>query len=255
MTIIKPSIIAARTRAAQCILDTPELLALYEGVGGLKEDLEQIRDEGLHAEAQALAQSTAKGAQLAATEDALLHFSALQKEYVAVMSALSATSLDLKRANSPATLIKAIEQILLNESTVTVQSVQSDGGEVKTKRTPSMAMEALRAEIAKDAQALLALTSAHPALQKRKVSKSRLETLAVNAEALKGKLAEKAIKKGEKHSTTAAKQEAAARQSEQWRACYRLLSMVGAKDARVAVLLAEAARPKSAKKKAGNSPA
>lgn len=244
--------IAARTRAAQCILDTQDLLALYENVGGLKEDLEHIRDEGLNAEAQLLAQSTAKGAQMAATAGALLHFSALQKEYVAVMSALRAVALDLKLAKSAPELLKAVEQILVNETAVTVQSVQSEGQEktTKTKKSHSTSLEALRAEIAKDAQALIALGAAHAALQKRKVDKTRLETLAADAQALKGKLAEKAIKKGEKSSATAAKHEAAFRQAERWGACYRLLALVGRKDPRVAALLAEAVRSKSEKKAA-----
>lgn len=253
MTTIKASIIAARTRAAQCILDTPDLFALYEGVGGVKEDLEQIRDEGLNAEAQLLAQSTAKGAQLAATSNALLHFSALQKEYVAVMSAVSAALLDLKYQNSPAALIKAVEQILVNEAAVTVQTVQSDGGEKKSKRNPSNSMEALRAEMAKDAKALAALSAAHPTLQKRKVDKTRLEKLAADADALQGKLAEKAVKKGEKQSSTAAKHEAASRQAERWGACYRLLALVGRKDARVAALLTDAVRAKSEKKASDGS--
>lgn len=249
MSQISPFTIAARTRAAQCILETPELLALYENEGGLKEDLEALRDEGLNAEAQLLAQSTAYGDTIAATSKALLHFSALQREYVAVMGALRAVAFDLKQAKVPAELLSAVERILVNEATVTVQSVQADGGEKKKKASRSTSMEALRAEIAKDAKALVALGAAHSALLKRKVSKQRLETLAADAEALKGKLAEKALKKGERRTATLSKAEAVSRQAERWGACYRLLASVGRKDPRVAALLSEAARDKAPKKK------
>jgi hypothetical protein len=44
---LDPSTVAARTRAAQQILDNAELLGLYESVGGLASDLEVIRDAGL----------------------------------------------------------------------------------------------------------------------------------------------------------------------------------------------------------------
>src|SRR5262249_27876827 len=74
------TIIAARTRAAQQILDTSDLLSLYESVGGLVADLHAIRDAGLAAEAQALAQSSAKSAGEAATLEVLTAFAALQKE-------------------------------------------------------------------------------------------------------------------------------------------------------------------------------
>jgi hypothetical protein len=61
-------------------------LALFVAHGGLSSDLEIIRDAGLEVEAQELAKSTAAGKGVLATEDAMLHFAATQKEYVAIMS-------------------------------------------------------------------------------------------------------------------------------------------------------------------------
>jgi hypothetical protein len=241
------STIAARTRAAQQILDTADLLSLYESVGGLASDLEAIRDSGLAAEAGMLAQGSARSAGEAATADVLKSFAALQKEYVAVMAAVQAARRDLEKGGAGHETLVAVDRILVNEAQIVVQTAAQPDGSKKRTASRSASQEALRAEIAKDAAALLDLDAATKALAKRKVTKARLGKLKDEADALAGKLAERAVKKGEQKAKTAAKADVATEQSEAWNACYRLLSLAGQKDARVAALLREAARPRKKK--------
>jgi hypothetical protein len=239
---LSTKVVAARTRAAECILGRPDLLALFSSYGGLDADLEIIRDAGLEVEAQELAKSTATGKGVTATEDAMLHFAAIQKEYVAIMSVVRLVRQDFEDAGN-AELAGTLGQILKNEAVVTVKTVQQEG---KTKRTVSRSTstEALRAEIAKDAKALIASKAAHKALAKRTVPVARLEKLQTGAEELAGKLAERATKKGASRTATAAKSDAVERQSKRWGAAYRVLATVAQADARVAELLKEAARPR-----------
>jgi hypothetical protein len=246
---LSTKVVAARTRAADCILSRPDLLALFLSYGGLSADLEIIRDAGLEVEAQALAKSTAAGKGVTATEDAMLHFAAIQKEYVATMSVVRVVRQDFEDEGN-ALLARTLEQILKNEATVTVKTVQQEG---KTKRSVSRSTstEALRAEIAKDAKALIACKDAHKALAKRKVPVARLDKLRAGAEELAGKLAERATKKGAQRTATAAKSDAVQRQAKRWGAAYRLLAMVGQADARVGELLKEAARPRRGGKSGG----
>jgi hypothetical protein len=244
---LSTKVVAARTRAADCILGRPELLDIFVSYGGLNRDLETIRDAGLEVEAQELAKSTAAGKGVTATEDAMLHFAAIQKEYVAIMSVVRLVRQDFEdEGNAP--LARALEQILKNEAAVTVKTVQQEG---KTKRSVSRSTstEALRAEIAKDAAALIASKDAHKALAKRRVPVARLTKLQAGAEELAGKLAERAMKKGAQRTATAAKSDAVQRQAKRWGAAYRVLAMVGQADARVAELLREAARPRGGGRK------
>ena len=241
------STIAARTRAAQQILDHSDLREVYESVGGLPADLEAIRDAGLAAEAQLLAQSSAKSAGSAATLDVLTAFAALQKEYVAVMAAVQASRRDLEKANAAADVLAEVDRILVNEAQVVVSTTAQPDGSKKRKASRSMSQEALRAEIAKDAAALLALGASHDALAARKVTKERLEKLHTDAEALSGKLAVRTVKKGEQKAMTAARADTVADHSAIWQACYRLLALAGQNDARISALLRDAARPKKSK--------
>jgi hypothetical protein len=245
--LLDASTLAARTRTAQQILDNAELRALYESVGGLASDLEAIRNSGLAAEAGMLAQSGARSAGVGATADILQSFVALQKEYVAVMAAVQAVRRDLEQGGADHDTLAALDGILVNEAQVVIHTEALPDGSKGRKASRSASQEALRAEIAKDAAALLALEAAQKALTKRKVTKARLQKLKEGADELAGKLAERAVKKGEAKAKTAAKVDAADAQSSAWNACYRLLALVGQKDTRVAQLLREAARPRKKK--------
>ena len=243
------STIAARTRAAAQILSTPELFASYEAKGGIKEDLESIRDHGQKAEALSQAQSAAQATGSAATLYVLGNFVGLQKEYTAVMAVLQAARLDLEKAKAPIEVMSAVDRILVNEAEVAIRTVALPEGKSKKTAVARVSQEALRAEIAKDARALLDLTAIHPVLERRKVDAPRLSAMIAVAESLSGKLAERATAKGAQKLATTAMHDAVAEQKQVWGACYRLLAAVGGEDARVGQLLKEAARKRVKAKK------
>jgi hypothetical protein len=242
------STVAARTRAAAQILATPDLLSLYESKGGLKADLEKIRDRGQEAEALSQARSGAQAAGGTATLNVLATFTALQKEYSAIMGVVQAARYDLEEAKATTEALNAVDRILVNEAEVAIKTVVGDDGASKKVAVKRLSQEATRAEIARDARALLELSAVHAVLKKRKVDKSRLTKLATAAESLSGKLAERASAKGEQKQATAALRDAVSAQKQVWGACYRLLAAVGQDDTRVAQLLADAARKRQVRK-------
>jgi hypothetical protein len=249
MAVLNANLVAARTRAAAQLLDSPELLAIYESVGGLAADLSKIRDAGLEVEAQNLAQSEMKGAAVAATKEVLQFFNALQDEYVAIIAVVPAVRQDLADAGAvDQEVLVAIDRILLNEATVVMATKIQDDGTTKRKASSSAKREAQRAEIGKDAQALLNLLPVHEALKQRKVTVARLKKLADGAAQLSGKLAKRTTKKGAGKKRTAAKKEAMNKQRTLWMACNRIFKQAAQVDARVAALLddvTQAGRKKS----------
>jgi hypothetical protein len=240
-------LVAARTRTARQILADPTLLSLFEAKGGLRRDLEAIRDAGDSAEAHGVSQSVSKGERGGATLDVVSSFAALQREYTAVMAVVQAVRGDLGEG-APHELVSAIDRILVNEAQVIVRTVEKEDGKKARQATRSTSQEALRTEIAKDAAALIALTAVHAALAERRVDLARLDKLKSDADALAGKLAVRATKKGASKAATGLRADAAKGQSAKWSACYRILAMVGQEDQRVATLLQEAARPAKKKK-------
>lgn len=242
------STIAARTRAALQILATPDLLASYEAKGGTLEDLESIRHHGQTAEALSQAQSAAQAAGGAATLHVLGTFVALQKEYVAVMAIVQAARRDLAKVGASIETLSAVDRILVNEAEVAVRSTVAADGKTTRKTVKKASQEALRAEIARDARALLALSAIHAVLAKRKIDVPRLKAMIATSESLSGKLAERASAKGAQKSATTAMHDAVSEQKQVWGACYRLLAALGNEDARVAQLLAEAARKRATAK-------
>lgn len=243
--------VAARTRAAEQVLRSKELLSLYEGVGGLKSDLEEIRDLGQQAEALSQVRSGRKAAAGAATLAVLSQFAGLQREYVAVMAVVVAVRRDLARAGATEKTLQTIDRILVNEAQVTLSPAPVPTAEEPTpgrgkgrKQHPSRSQEALRAEIGRDAAGLLALKEAQPALAKRGVSVKRLQALAEAAAALSASLAGRAESRGQGHAATTSLSDAVTQQRIAWAACYRMLTAVASQDERVRQLLTEAAARK-----------
>ncbi len=142
------SVVAARTRAALQILETPELLARFEELGGLKRDLEAIVQAGVDAEASNLGQSQSNTLGKATTVEVLSVFAALQKEYSAVMGIVQAVRGDLARSSGSAELITDVDGILTNETMLTLQVYEDNGAPKKSRMRKSKSQEALRAEIA-----------------------------------------------------------------------------------------------------------
>jgi len=164
------------------------------------------------------------------------------------MAAVQACRRDLQREGAAQEVLTEVERILVNEAQIVILTVAQGDGSKKRKAARSASQEALRAEIARDAKALVELGDAHKALAKRKVTKARLVALAEAADALSGKLAERTAKKGDGKAKTLAKAGAIAEQTGAWGACYRLLALAGQKDERIAALLKEAVRPGKKKK-------
>ncbi len=128
-----------------------------------------------------------------------------------------------------------------NEAEVAVKIYEQEGTK-KRRRRRSRSQEALRAEIAKDAGALLALTGIHPALAERRVAPSRLEALRDAAEKLSGLLGTRASAKGAAAAASKAEHDAVSRQREAWGSCHPLLLALARRDERVKSLLSEASR-------------
>lgn len=240
------STVATRTRTAAQIQDTPDLLEKFIELGGLPRDLTMIQKEGLTAEAANLGQSQAKSGGVSATLDILALFAALQKEYKSVMGVVAAVKAEIARNGGASEQVTRLEGILTNEAQLTIQTTveetDEDGAPVrKRKANRSASQEALRAEIAKDAGALLELTSVHEALSERRVTPERLTAMRTSAEKLAGLLAERSSAKGAGKTATQIEHEACARQRDVWGATYRILAALGRQDARVQSMLAEAA--------------
>ncbi|HEX2570157.1 MAG TPA: hypothetical protein VH877_11410 [Polyangia bacterium] len=256
--------VAARTRTAREILNSPELLAVYERRGGKRADLEKIVEQGQIAERLYQTRSEAQAAGGTATTTVVTEFTALQNENTRVMAAVRATVNDLREAGASAEVVQALDKILTNETRVVLRPTEDQGkseggdegksegeggeespGETQKPRrraVRSQSQEAIRAEIQKDVGALLQLTAAHPALAERQVSKARLETLYANAQGLSGRLATRVVRKAEVLGTTKAMRAAATAQRRTWSASYGLLTLAAQDDVRIRQLLADASR-------------
>ena len=151
------SVVAARTRAAREILESPDLLDKYREVGGLPRDLEGIVQAGEMAEAANLGQSQTKSKGKVATARVLAQFLALKNEYSVVMGVVSRVRAELAESGDSPELVTRLDSIIVNEAQVSVTVTADETGAKKRKVSRSVSQEALRAEIAKDAAALLEL--------------------------------------------------------------------------------------------------
>ncbi|MBI5493631.1 MAG: hypothetical protein HY904_01310 [Deltaproteobacteria bacterium] len=197
------------TRVAEQILDDPELLEGYLDVGGLKEDLENIKGHGVDAAAANQGHSQKRGDGKGATTEALMAFLQLQKDYADVMSIVQAVHGDLKEAGASQSMLARVQAILEDETQTTLTNQGNDG---KRSARKVRAHDTIRAEIEKDGKALLAFTEIHERLLKRRVPLERMKKLASDAEDLDGKLGVRLIKKGAAKTATAEEREAVAKQ-------------------------------------------
>lgn len=216
---VKTAVVNARTAVAVHILSDPALLQRYQANGGLKKDLESIRDHGLHAEAMQQAQSQAQGAAAAATVASLLTFSGVQAEYKKLMAILTAVKGDLAESDGNAELIKRVEQILKDETAVVI-TVAGDSGKTAKK---SATFENIRAEIRSDVEALLAFAEVHPLLQARGVDATRMRELLAATDRIQDAFTAKRTKADARKGATVAGDAAVADQSRRWVACRRLI--------------------------------
>jgi len=245
MAKLNMQIVVARSRAADHILQSAELSALYVSLGGKKSDLEIIRDKGREAEAQTLVGRHAATAGVSATADVAKLFADIQREYVRIMSVLRLLLQEMRHHGAPSEQMTALERIITNEVAVVVDTVENEAGEKQRKVRTSATQEAIRQEIAQDAKALMDRKELHALLAERNVTVERLKKLADDTESIKGKLANRAVAKGSAAGTTVVKSEVVKVQSQWWKAAYGILAEMGRIDPRVAALLSEAVRPTS----------
>jgi hypothetical protein len=235
--------VAGRTRVAIAILGDPVLLAVFKALGGTERDLEIIRDTGLAAEAASHGQASASHAGVGATAEYLSTFRDVQREYNAVMGVTAAVKTDLEHEGAKKALITKVGKILVIEVQVSFNVVPpEEGGKKKVKSRRSQSQEAMRAEIEKDANELVALTEVHPALASRGVTVARLQALADAAKALSAQLGERTKKKGAAKGATTVEALAVTAQRHRWGGIYRLLRALAQKEPQVALLLRAAAR-------------
>jgi len=233
--------VAARTDFAAAILADPQALEQWCALGGLPTDLEAIVADGREAEALNLSQQTAKADGSAATAAVALEFAALQRDYKATMRPLEMIYADLEREKAPNDQLKRLKGIIANEAQIAVRTFEQDG--VKKKRAVKMlSHEAVRAEIERDAKALLEFEAIKDRLAARTVSPERLKGLQDRAAALTGKLSDRVGKKNVAKNTTKAERDAVARQSQRWVACFRVFGALAQVNGTVRDMLKPAMR-------------
>ncbi len=167
----------------------------------------------------------------------------VQREYLAVMAVVRAVRHDLVDAGAPAVTLKALDQILLNETAVIISTAATQEGKPARKAARSASQEDVRAEISKDAAALVTHDAAHSELGDRGVSLARMKKLFEDAEELRGKLSTRVAKKGAAKGVTASEHDAVSAQRKRWGSCYGVLAQAGEADSTIQGLLDAGAKP------------
>ena len=180
---------------------------------------------------------------VSATADVVTLFADIQREYVRIMSVLRLVLQELKHNGAPHEQVTALDRIINNEVAVVVDTVENEAGEKKRKVKASESQEAIRQEIVQDAKALINRQDLHASLAERNVTVQRLQKLVDDGDSIKGKLANRAVAKGNASATIVLKSEMVKAQSQWWKAAYGILADMGRADPRMAALLSEAARP------------
>jgi hypothetical protein len=229
-----------RVVAAETIHKKTELRALFEKYGGLSSDLEEIVAMGNSAAALNALQGTTTGLSVAATQELAVKWANLQVEYKTVMGVVDAVLHELSKvAGQEATCVE-LAAILKDETPVTVTEVTKDGATKKvTRKVKSLAN--VRAEVESDFTRLEALTGAHEALAKRKVTRERLAAGKKAAAALKEQFGETAVKRAARKGATKTESGAVADMKRKWGSIYRILGRAALESPEIAGLLKVAA--------------
>jgi hypothetical protein len=215
--------VATRTRAASHILNTPALLQAFLDIGGLEADLTAIIQNGLEAERANESQSRGLALDMAATADAQAAFGALQREYKLVMAVARAVLEDLIDAGASQETLEAMRRVLADETAVHIKTVKGEGDSTVKKALKKRSQEAIRAEIWKDASALMERPELSAAMANRRVTAERLTALRTAAALLEGRLTKSILDKAARKAATAAENVAVRNQSRRWNAVYGLL--------------------------------
>ena len=218
--------VAARTQAASYIKSNPAVLAQFTGSGGLTEELDLIIQHGRAAELANLGQSMATGVQLGETQVLHMDFATLQRSYKGVMAIVRAIRSALMREAADPSIIAAVEQVLENETPVHVKVVKGEDDKSIRSAMKRQSQEAIRAEIQKDATALLELTALTDRLAARGVTNERLTALRDSAIALIGQVDKSILSKAQRKEATAAESGAVRAQRQVWGGVYDILRRI-----------------------------
>ncbi len=235
------STVSNRGALAEHLLREPELLAVFEGVGGRREDLEAIAEAGKQAALLSMARFEATSQRMTAVTRVKTALAELQREHKAILAVLRVVAHELERAGAPNELLAQAQGVLEDQRARRVRA-QPDASGARSHR--GHAREVIRLEIEKDALSLLELVELHAALARRCVTVARLEALRQAADALGGQQALRAASEGKRQSSVAAERGAVKEQKQAWSLCYRLLRLAARKDARIDAMLSEAVRPR-----------
>jgi len=225
-----------RAITAEMVLGNPVMLKKFLDGHGLKRDLERIRDEGRAAEAHNTTQSGSQAGGTAATKSVALAFMNLRGNYKTLFDALVAVEADLKEDGASDEVIARLVKIIKNEIPV-VQRTGEDGKKVMVR---SESQENWRAEIEKDATAVIEFNEIHPQLEERQVKLESIKKMKKDAAGLSGKLAERAVKKGAAKTATKEERDAVKAQKARWAAVWRILEAVSRTEPGLAEMLKKA---------------
>lgn len=215
--------VAARSRCASHILNSPEALQAFLDLGGLESDLTKIVEFGLAAERANSSQSQHLALAMSSTADAQTAFAAVQFEYKLVMAVAKASFEDLVEANAPVDVVEAMRRVLADETAVHIRTVKGEGDAAVRKALKKRSQEAIRTEIWKDANALLENAALTAAMAARRVSAERLTALRTAAGLLENRLSKTTLDKAARRAATAAENAAVRSQAKRWNAVYGLL--------------------------------
>ena len=232
--------VAARSRCASHILNNPDALRAFLDLGGLETDLTSILESGLAAERANSSQSQHLALTLSTTADVQAAFAALQLEYKLVMAVARASLEDLLDANASLDVVEAMRRVLADETAVHIRTIKGEGDSVARKALKKHSQEAIRAEIWKDANALVEHPALAAAMATRRVSAERLTALRTAAGLLENRLSRTTLDREARKAATAAEHAAVRSQSKRWGAVYGLLRRL--EDETVRTLLKLAAK-------------
>lgn len=233
--------VAARTNAAEIVLNSPHLIAAYEAGGGRRAELAAIVQHGLSAERANLGQSDASAVAKNATSTALTTFEAVRDEYNDVMTSVRGARWDLANEGASTLTLDRIDRILKNEVPARLVIAGPDGKKRKAKKSESYA--AIAGEIVKDSLALIELIDAHGALAERNVPVQRLDALAQAATEYRTQSSDtKTATRSQKQAATKLERASAKAQSDAWTVAYRFLVKAGQVEPQIALLLQQAAK-------------
>ena len=215
--------VATRSRCAAHILNNPMTLQAFLELGGLETDLTRIVESGLAAERANSSQSQSLAQAMASTTDAQVAFAAVQFEYKLIMAVARATLEDLIDSGAPVEVVEAMRRVLADETAVHIKTVKGEGDAVVKKARKNRSQEAIRAEIWKDANALIENAALAAAMATRRVSADRLTALRTAAGLLEHRLSKTTLDKAARKAATAAENAAVKDQAKRWGAVLGLL--------------------------------